>query len=702
VSVYAIVPLTCFVIYALLAVISLRHPTRVRRLFALYLFAAMLWSISSSMAHADFTREHTFLWCKLLVIGGVPMLLFYYHFVCAFARKPGGIVLRLGYMAGAILIVLTALGRILQSAYFVEGTLYLDYGTTFYPVAIFNALFMGMSVFRLVQWYRGSVNPVERTRAVYLLVGICVFSLLGFTDLVPSLLKYPIDYVGAVFNAAIITYAILKYQLFDIRLVVRRGLVYSSLTVLITALYLLVLFIIQTYIWDWSPSGSAAVAIVLILLLAVLFNPLRNTIQEWVDRLFYRETYDYRQMLLRFSGRVSNILNLSELAQDMLYPITRALHVTWASLLVSDTQRGDFVTQTTETARGGVVAKLRFDRDNPVVTWLAGESKPLRRDVIEVLPEFKGLWEREKEELKILGVELFCPIKSKGDLVGILALGGKQSGAPYSNEDMDLLMTMSSSAAVAIENATVLGALKKQQLQVRELLAQTVRAQEDERKRMSVELHDSVTQWLVGASYRIQVSNALLSESDGSEARGELIRGELKEIESTIDQSLKELRGVMAGLHPPALAELGLPHAVRQLADRLENEGIAYSFETTGTPNRLPSSIEITIYRIVQESLANIRKHAEATNVVIRLCFQDEGVLVEVSDDGKGFSLYRTLDSAVSVGSMGLLGMKQRAETVGGTLDIETKPGGGTKIALRIPILPHVHEEGSESPQRRE
>ena len=546
----------------------------------------------------------------------------------------------------------------------------------------FATFFMLMAIHHLVQYYRYSTDSQARNRAIYLMAGVTIVLALSLTNVSSSLSKYPIDHIGNLANALIVTYVMVKYRLLDIRVVIRRGLSYSSLTIFITAAYLLLLFILQVFINSWAGYSSMALAALFAFILAILFNPLRNVFQEWVDRIFYRETYDYRQMLLNFSNRASSILDLDELVKEMLYSITRALYVTRASLLVYEDERSEFNTQFAHKASGETVTELSFSRDNPIVTWLVRERKPLSRDLIEILPEFKGLWAEEIDNLRDSEIELLFPIKSKGNLIGILALGKKKSDNHYTSEEIDLLMTIVGSSAIAIENARVLDTLKKEQLQVRRLLAQMVQAQEDERKRISAELHDSVTQWLVGASYRIQACNALLSESNNSEARIELI-----EVENTMDQSLKELRRLMRGLHPPALAELGLSHAIKQLMEQLEAKGISCRFETAGTPVRLHSSVEITIFRIVQESINNIQKHADATEVEVRLCFQTDDILVEIKDNGKGFNLSRALDSAISVGSLGLIGMKQRAETIGGTLKIDTRSNKGTSIVLRCPLL---------------
>jgi len=627
VDIYVLIPLICCVAYGALAAIALRHPTRMRIAFALYLLAGVGWSLASAMAHVGFAHQQTYFWAKLIVVTGWPMMVFYYHFVRRFTNN-------------------------------------------------------------LVRHYRGLTDPIARSRVGYLLLGVIAFAALGSTDLIAPLLKYPIDYVGGVVNALIISYAILRYQLLDIKLVMRKGLVYSSLTVFLTALYLLLLFILQMFLHDWAGYSSLALAAGFAILMAVLFNPLRNFLQKGIDRIFFRETYDYRQMLLNFSDRISNVLDLGELAQSILDPIVKALHVKQAALLFPRIESGNFTTQFVQQATTEKPStKLRFTNDNPIVTWLATEGKALRRELIDIIPQFKSLWEAERVVFKAPGVELLCPIRSKGKLIGILAVGKKQSDSPYSDEEVDLLMTIANEAAVAIENARMLDSLKNEQSRARQFLAQAIQAQEEERKRISADLHDSVAQWLAAASYRAQTVNALLSGNDSNEAQDELAA-----MESTIDKSLKELRRVVTGLRPPALDELGLSHALRQSLEDLKTDGVACRFSEVGTPARLPSSTEIAVYRLVQEALTNVRKHADATKVNLRLQFQTDELLVEVRDNGKGFDLSRTLDSAISVGHMGLLGMKQRVETLGGDIKIKAGEGAGTTIILRLPIQPQIEE----------
>jgi signal transduction histidine kinase len=614
-------------------------------------------------------------------------LVAYYHFIRAYANKPAGKLAYLGYIFVLALTVLSLKGYIVQYALVINGVLHHGLGASLYFIGAISLLFVGAGIVRLIVKYRSSVDHIERNRTAYLIAGWSIITLFAYTNLIPPAAGLPLDHIGSLGNAAIIAYAIRKYQLLDIKLVVRKGLVYSILTIFLTTFYLLLLFILQMFFQGWLGYTSLVLAAGFALVAAVIFNPLRNFIQQWIDRLFYRKTYDYRQMLLSFTAKISNVLDLGELAQSVLDPIVEIMQVKQAALLFPEFERGDFNIRFVQQAtQEQPFTKLRFPSDSPIVTWLATEGKALRCEFIDLVPQLKGLWEVERIALDALGVELLCPIRSKGNLVGILALGKKQSDSPYSDEEIDLLATMSNEAAVAIENARMLDNLKSQQLQVEQLLAQVVLAQEEERNRISIDLHDSVAQWLVAASYGVQAFRQTLSNGRAGKARG----AALTDMENTITKSLRELRRVVVGLRPPALDELGLTHALRQSLEELKPEGLDCQFSEAGTPFRLPSSMEIAVYRVVQEALTNIRKHARATKVNLRLNFQEGKLLVEIHDNGKGFDLSQTLYSAIPRGHLGLLGMKQRAEMLGGDFRIITGKGKGTTIILSLPVRPRV------------
>ena len=478
-----LVPLICAVIYGTLTTVALLRFTRVRILFALYLFTATLWSISSAIMHLDISHQQTYFWAKMIVMTGCPMVILYYQFIRSYINKPINFWSYFGYGLAILIVILSLSGVLLRDVSFIDGQLSMIYLP--YITLILNLITFGYFLaagYTLFKHYRSPIDAISKRRIMYLIIGVVSFAIFGLTRLHPSLSNYPLDYIGGVLNAILITYAILKYQLLDIKVTMHRGLVYSGLTVVLSTIYLLSIYAIHLYFQDKIGSTSLALVVATALIIALLFSPLRDIFQRWIDKVFYHDTYDYRQILLDFSNKVNNVLDLNELQQTLLEPIVESMHVKRAALLFPEVGTGDFnVRFVDKSTNDGPFSKLRFLSDNPIITWLNDKGDVLRRNLIDIMPQFKGMWEVEKTTLDALGVELLCPIKSQGKLIGVLALGEKQSGRPYSDEESDLLKTMSNEAAVAIENARMLDNLKTQQLQVEQLLGQVVLAQEEER-----------------------------------------------------------------------------------------------------------------------------------------------------------------------------------------------------------------------------
>ncbi len=545
-----------------------------------------------------------------------------------------------------------------------------------------------VSFFYLFRFSRSTASADMRNRALYILVGVG-FSFLGATSdylAALGLLPHPGGIYGNLLFAALVTVAVVRHHLVDARIYVRRGVAYTLLSLTVILPYVALTLILNRQFQIRLPL---AVNIIFVLGLAASFRLLGGYFQAVADRWFYRSRYDALQALHRFSQTASHTLELEELSESLIAAVKHAMAIDTVHLLLYSPER-----ETLSLRRSSVLDAASFP-PFPAGDLLAKRLKEwdgiFYQEDMEVDPVLRGLSAASWEAIKKLEGQLFVPLKSGGKLVGVLVLGPRSSGAPYTQEEVGILATVTNQAAVAFENAKALDSLEKEQRRVLLLLSRTVLAQEDERKRISMELHDSVAQWLVGASYRIQNVQKLLGEYADSET----VR-ELSDIESTVDQSLKELRRVMAGLHPPALDELGLPHAVRQAAERLQSDGISCRVETKGEPVRLPMGIEIAAYRLVQEALINVQKHAEATRVVLRLSFRADDVSVEIRDNGKGFDYSAIVSSPVSDGHLGLFGMRERAGMLGGILKIESKPGAGTLVKLSFPIPRTALTEVSE------
>jgi len=686
-----LIPLIATLIYvSLFLVVIVNRPwQKQHKLFVLYLAAATLWGFSNFLLLSNFFIEYKLLLFRLVIVSSMWWAVQLYHFARSFLHLPGGFGVWFGYASLALLTILAILGYAPPSIILEDGTFVgPKYGWWFVLYVAPLVILASLGGYALLRRLKTLTDPEERNKISYLIAAVGLLVIFGFVGITPLALAggLPWSHIGGLLSACILAYAVMKHELISMNYVLRRGLGWLSLFVIGAGAYLLVFFLINLLVGFELDAVTLTLATLSAAAAALLVYWLRPIFLGMVDQLFYRKTYSYRQALLSFSSKMGNIINLNELADEMLPTIVKALRTPQAKLLFEDISSGDFTTHFTyPKVKAKSRDEPRFNLDNPIVSWLEKATSPLDLKQIDIVPQFKGLWQTEREKLVASNLEFLYPIKSRGKLIGILALGKKQSKALYSQEDIELVMSLASQAGIMIENARMLDSLKKQQLQVEQLLAKAIHAQEEERQRISIDLHDGVAQWLAAASYRVQTVNTILSGNDNNEAQDELAT-----MENTIDKSLKELRRVLIGLRPPALDELGLSHALRQSLEHLKTEGIDCRFREVGTPARLPSSIEIVVYRVVQETLTNVRKHAEATKVNLRVQFQADKLLVEIRDNGKGFDLSHTLDSAISVGHMGLLGMKQRVGMLGGNIKIKTGEGSGTTITLSLPIQPQT------------
>jgi len=211
-------------------------------------------------------------------------------------------------------------------------------------------------------------------------------------------------------------------------------------------------------------------------------------------------------------------------------------------------------------------------------------------------------------------------------------------------------------------------------------IKQVTRAQEDERLRISRELHDDTAQVLADLSRSL---DSLIS------AKGKLPKPVIKELDklhNMADSALEGVRRYSQDLRPPILDDLGLVPALEWLITDLEKQyRVATKFDITGEQYRLPPEKELTVFRVAQEALSNVRRHARASSVEMAVDFGADALTLVLTDNGAGFDMpSRTSDLALS-GKLGIIGMRERARLFGGTLIVQSEPGAGTTLTLRIP-----------------
>ncbi len=211
-------------------------------------------------------------------------------------------------------------------------------------------------------------------------------------------------------------------------------------------------------------------------------------------------------------------------------------------------------------------------------------------------------------------------------------------------------------------------------------IKQVTRAQEDERLRIARELHDDTAQLLANLSRSL---NTIVKGDDSCNI--EVLR-KLEKLQETADSALEGVRRFSQDLRPSILDDLGLVPALEWLITDLEkHQGITTSFSVEGERSRLAPETELTIFRITQEALSNIRRHSGATEVKLRLKFTNDALTVSLSDNGRGFAIPEHTSDLAKTGRLGMIGMRERARLINATLKIDSETGKGTRVTLRAP-----------------
>ena len=279
-----------------------------------------------------------------------------------------------------------------------------------------------------------------------------------------------------------------------------------------------------------------------------------------------------------------------------------------------------------------------------------------------------------------------APIQSRNRTLGTISVMDRE---PYgfTADDERLVTILAAHAGMAIENAQLFDSQRRartvaelQRERLRELTKRIVTAQEEERLRISRELHDEAGQALTSLKISLDLIRvALPPDQDALAAR-------LADVAGLADETMETLRTLAHDLRPPGLDTFGLNVALEGLCyDFGARTGMTVTYEGDEQP-ALPTAVALSMYRLVQEALTNIAKHADATRARVVVAREDGQLSLMVIDDGKGFALDAEGSDPRQRGGIGLVSMHERAELLGGTLQIETAPGSGTQVLVRIPV----------------
>ncbi len=276
-------------------------------------------------------------------------------------------------------------------------------------------------------------------------------------------------------------------------------------------------------------------------------------------------------------------------------------------------------------------------------------------------------------------VSLNLPLLVRGRLIGVLEAYGPEALMERQNEET--LISLANQGASALENARLYADLAERENRLQDLIRKLITAQEEERRKVSYEVHDGLAQ-TAAAAHQLLQAFARHHPPDSEEGRKELARAL-----QLVQQTVGEARYVIADLRPTALDDLGLGAAVRLQVEKVSDEGSQVDYEEALGDGRLPPEVETALFRVTQEALTNVRKHAPSARVKITLRHLNDCVHLNVRDWGPGFEPEKSTDGGGPGERLGLSSMRERVALLGGHLEVRSRPGEGTEVVAEIPSV---------------
>ncbi len=281
-------------------------------------------------------------------------------------------------------------------------------------------------------------------------------------------------------------------------------------------------------------------------------------------------------------------------------------------------------------------------------------------------------------EGRSFGPALGAPLKWQQTVIGVISLSRASGEARFTDKDLLLLEQLAAEAAIAIHQATLIDELQESRARLQVLSHRLIDSQEAERKRIARELHDQIGQALTAIQISLQAAK---STPDGGTA------SIVEDCLAIIDESLELVHDLSFDLRPSLLDDLGLGAALRWYVERATARAdLLACLNVDVLGGRFSSEVETACFRIAQESLTNVVRHASARTVFVTLAHEEACLKLTVKDDGVGFDVHEALDRKGRNTSLGLQGMRERASALGGTVEIKSHPGNGTAIEASFPI----------------
>jgi signal transduction histidine kinase len=370
--------------------------------------------------------------------------------------------------------------------------------------------------------------------------------------------------------------------------------------------------------------------------------------------------------------------SLEHLLRNTLRLAVSVMDASAGALLLLDRTTNELVFEVIEGGAGTSLEKTRMSADSGIAGWVATHGEPL---IVDDVTRDERYYPRIAQNHDYATRSILCvPMIARLDVIGVLQVLNKSGGGSFTRGDQELLMAFAAQSAVVIENARLYQNLRAERDRI-------VAVEEEVRHRLARDIHDGPAQMLASVIMGVGFVRKALAHNNP-----DLALREMDDLQPVADKALRQIRSLLFDLRPVTLETKGLVSALGSYAKMLqENERFTVALGIEGDVVRLSHSAESVIFSVVQEAMSNVRKHANAAHVVIRVTVDTgSSIMVVVKDDGVGFDLRDVERLCDEKHSLGILNMKERAKTVHGVWSITSRPGEGTEVVLRVPIVANL------------
>ena len=682
--------LACFVIGAFVLTKNYRSP--VNMTFTLLALSMFTWQLGTALLLISVTPETAYRWSQVSYVGVIFIPVTAYHFITTSAREERAHkkIIWLSYSVAALIFL-----PLSQTRYLLEGVHHYTWGYWFkagslhssFPVFFVVLMFMGLQF--LYRGFQREISGSERTRRRYLFIAIAI-SCIGSVDFLPDygFSFYPFGYLPVFTCISILAYAIVRHQLMDIEVIIRRTLVFAGLTGSVVGIVSLVAFISQDVLGGFIGISRGWSNIFAAIIIAAVYGRMRQWLVNVTDRYLFQKPYDYRELLRHFTNEVVMVLDLRKLVEMTAETLHQTMKLESCGLWLLNRVTNRYELTASKGLAGTATA---VDGKDPLIEFLHTTQEPVVRDFIQ-----KGGnhgMEVLEEELVRLKAEVCLPLAMRDEMVGIITLGKKRSDEPYAQEDIEILMALANTEAIAISNALLAAeAAQKEKLAVIGTLAAAI----------NHEVCNPLNNIKVQAEgFLLQLQRGFmkdLSREDLENKISSLMQVTMQEIDRTASITTR-LSNFAKPLREPVSEPVDVGKVVDEvlslLGHDLELREIAV--EKIVSPETPPLLVD---HRQLQEILFNLVRNAgqaigQKGKVTISTRVNGNGrVAIEIADTGSGvppetlqrlFTPFFTTKGEGKGTGLGLFVIKRLVERNEGTISVKSEVGAGTTFTVEFP-----------------